>query len=350
MFQPAHILRFRNQHPDGLVIAHPECSFEVCRQSDFVGSTEHIVRTIKEAAPNTRWLVGTELNLVNRLAEEVRHEGKIVQFMAPTVCMCSTMQRIDPQHLAWTLENLADGKVVNQIWVSSRALSVGIYGIRNCDSMKKAFVWLAEHAVACDFVDYRQAAPTAAQRRLEPPRRLCSTRAADLAARRGRPCRRRRMLMARHPSLIRRPVIDTGTALLVGFDPDRYRTVGKRTMTMPRFASFLFDDLDIRGAVVASVRRGGAMIENRAYPAAGCPAAGEMSATTVLLGGKLKQPGRLTIQMRGNGPSLLVIDCNEQLQIRGMARCEQPQPEGQSLRELLGHGHLQLSLDMRVDA
>jgi hypothetical protein len=117
MFQPAHILRFRNQHPDGLVIAHPECSFEVCRQSDFVGSTEHIVRTIKEARPNTRWLVGTELNLVNRLAEEVRHEGKIVQFMAPTVCMCSTMQRIDPQHLAWTLENLADGKVVNQITV-----------------------------------------------------------------------------------------------------------------------------------------------------------------------------------------------------------------------------------------
>lgn len=117
MFQPAHILRFRNQHPNGLVIAHPECSFEVCRQADFVGSTEYIVRTIKAAQPNTRWLVGTELNLVNRLAEEVRHEGKIVQFMAPTVCMCSTMQRIDPQHLAWTLENLADGQVVNRITV-----------------------------------------------------------------------------------------------------------------------------------------------------------------------------------------------------------------------------------------
>jgi hypothetical protein len=69
--------------------------------------------------------------------------------------------------------------------------------------------------------------------------------------------------------------------------------------------------------------------------------------TTLLLGGNLKQPGRLTIQLRGNGPvSLLVIDCNEQLQIRGMARCE-AQPESKSLRELLGHGHLQLSLDMR---
>jgi quinolinate synthase len=117
MFQPAHILKFRNQHPDGLVISHPECSYAVCRQSDYVGSTEYIVRTIKDAAPNTRWLVGTELNLVSRLAEEVKAEGKIVQFMAPTVCMCSTMQRIDPQHLAWTLENLADGNVVNQIRV-----------------------------------------------------------------------------------------------------------------------------------------------------------------------------------------------------------------------------------------
>ena len=117
MFQPTHIQKFRNQHPDGLVIAHPECSFEVCKQSDFVGSTELIVNTVKEAPPNTRWLVGTELNLVNRLAEEVKPEGKIVQFMAPTVCMCSTMQRIDPQHLAWTLENLAEGQVVNQIKV-----------------------------------------------------------------------------------------------------------------------------------------------------------------------------------------------------------------------------------------
>ena len=117
MFQPAHIRRFRAQYPDGLVISHPECCFEVCQLSDYVGSTEHIVKVVKEAAPNTRWLVGTELNLVNRLAEEVKPEGKTVQFMAPTVCMCSTMQRIDPQHLAWTLENLAAGNVVNRISV-----------------------------------------------------------------------------------------------------------------------------------------------------------------------------------------------------------------------------------------
>jgi quinolinate synthase len=117
MFQPQHIRRFREQYPEGIVVSHPECDFEVCRLSDHVGSTEAIIKIVKEGARNTRWLVGTELNLVNRLAEEVKPEGKIVQFMAPTVCMCSTMARIDPQHLAWCLENLADGNVVNRISV-----------------------------------------------------------------------------------------------------------------------------------------------------------------------------------------------------------------------------------------
>ena len=117
MFQPAHIARFRQQYPDGRVASHAECAFDVCLASDYVGSTELIIDVVKKAAPNTRWLVGTELNLVNRLAEEVKQEGKIVQFMSPTVCMCSTMQRIDPQHLAWALENLAEGHIVNRIHV-----------------------------------------------------------------------------------------------------------------------------------------------------------------------------------------------------------------------------------------
>jgi len=120
MFQPQHVLKFRNQHPEGRVISHPECRYEVCKLSDYVGSTEYIIETIREAPPNTRWLVGTELNLVNRIAEEFRPQGKIVQFMSPLVCMCSTMNRIDPQHLAWCLENLVDGKVVNRIQVPDR--------------------------------------------------------------------------------------------------------------------------------------------------------------------------------------------------------------------------------------
>lgn len=117
MFQPGHIERWRKQHPEGLVISHPESSLDVCIQSDYVGSTEYIIKTIEAGAPGSHWLVGTELNLVNRLAEEMKSQGKVVQFMAPTVCMCSTMQRIDPQHLAWTLENLVEGNVVNQIKV-----------------------------------------------------------------------------------------------------------------------------------------------------------------------------------------------------------------------------------------
>ena len=117
MFRPQNIIKFRNEHPDGFVISHPEAPFEVCLQSDYVGSTEYIIRTITEAPSGTRWLVGTELNLVNRVAEQMKPHGKIVQFMSHVVCECSTMARIDPQHLAWTLENLADGKIVNQIKV-----------------------------------------------------------------------------------------------------------------------------------------------------------------------------------------------------------------------------------------
>ncbi len=120
MFQVQHVLNFRSAYPEGMVISHPECNFEVCKLSDYVGSTDFIIKTITESKPNTRWLVGTELNLVNRLAEQMKPQGKVVQFMAPTVCVCSTMARIDPQHLAWALENLVDGNVVNQIKVPER--------------------------------------------------------------------------------------------------------------------------------------------------------------------------------------------------------------------------------------
>lgn len=117
MFKPEHIDRFKERFPETKVISHPESSFEVCQKSDYVGSTEIIIQTVRDSEPGTRWLVGTELNLVNRLHEQFKHEGKNVHFMSPTVCMCSTMFRIDPQHLAWTLENLAEGNVVNQIKV-----------------------------------------------------------------------------------------------------------------------------------------------------------------------------------------------------------------------------------------
>ncbi len=117
IFKPEDIDRFLEKHPETKVISHPEASFEVCQKSDYVGSTEYIIQTIKEAEKNTRWLVGTELNLVNRLNDQFKSEGKSVHFMSPTICMCSTMFRIDQPHLLWCLENLLEGNVVNQIKV-----------------------------------------------------------------------------------------------------------------------------------------------------------------------------------------------------------------------------------------
>jgi len=120
LFQPQHIDAFLEKYPETKVISHPECSFEVCAKSDEVGSTEYIIKTVKASPAGTRWLVGTELNLVKRLAEEVAAEGKHVHFMSPTMCMCSTMYRTDPQHLLWVLENLVKGKVVNQVKVAAQ--------------------------------------------------------------------------------------------------------------------------------------------------------------------------------------------------------------------------------------
>ncbi len=120
MFKPVQIENFRQQYPEGKVISHPESSFEVCQLSDYVGSTEYIINTIADSEPGTDWLVGTELNLVNRLHNQMKDQQKTVQFMSPTICMCSTMFRIDPQHLAWVLENQLEGNVVNRIEVDAK--------------------------------------------------------------------------------------------------------------------------------------------------------------------------------------------------------------------------------------
>ncbi len=116
-FQPRQIDDFLALYPETQVISHPEACFEVCQKSDYIGSTESILKIVRAAPANTRWLVATELNLVNRLNQECQAQGKHVHFMAPTLSMCSTMFRTDPQHLAWVLENLAAGHVVNRISV-----------------------------------------------------------------------------------------------------------------------------------------------------------------------------------------------------------------------------------------
>lgn len=118
VFEPDDIDQFRATYPEGHVIAHPEAAFEVCQKSDAVGSTEYIIKTIQTSPPNSCWLVGTELNLVNRLAQT--YTDKSIHFMSPIICMCSTMFRIDQQHLLWVLENLVHDNVVNTITVSAK--------------------------------------------------------------------------------------------------------------------------------------------------------------------------------------------------------------------------------------
>jgi quinolinate synthase len=108
----------RRRIPGVNVIVHPECVHEVVLAADQIGSTEKIIATIEQAPPGSAWAVGTELNLVQRLANS--HQDKTIVFLDKTVCYCSTMNRIDLPHLVWALESLADGRVVNQITVDPR--------------------------------------------------------------------------------------------------------------------------------------------------------------------------------------------------------------------------------------
>jgi len=114
-FRPEHVERARQTHPGIRVIAHPECSWEVCQAADEVGSTEYIIKHVVEAPAGSKWAVGTEIHMVRRLAQE--HPDRMVVSLDDCVCMCSTMFRISPQHLCWILENLRAGTVVNQIRV-----------------------------------------------------------------------------------------------------------------------------------------------------------------------------------------------------------------------------------------
>jgi quinolinate synthase len=114
-FQPRHVDDRRAEHPGIKVLVHPECRYEVVSKSDLNGSTEFIIKTIREAPAGSKWAVGTELNLVNRLANQ--HPDKLVTLLAPDLCMCATMFRIAPENLLWSLENLVAGQVVNQIKV-----------------------------------------------------------------------------------------------------------------------------------------------------------------------------------------------------------------------------------------
>ncbi|MCP4756811.1 MAG: quinolinate synthase NadA [Proteobacteria bacterium] len=117
-FSTAQIENVRKRIPDVKVIVHPECPEEIVMAADYSGSTSKIIKTVTESTPETSWAIGTEVNLVNRLANNLFIEqGKHVEALNPNVCLCSTMYLVYPQDVLWILENLLDGKVLNQITV-----------------------------------------------------------------------------------------------------------------------------------------------------------------------------------------------------------------------------------------
>jgi quinolinate synthase len=140
-FLPGHVDQVRAKYPGIQVIVHPECRWEVCQKADALGSTERLISLVEQAPQGAIFAIGTEIHLVNRLARRFAPEGKKIITLDDTGCLCTTMYRITPQHLAWALENLVDGRVVNRIQVRpgvkhwakvalDRMLEVGKGGMR----------------------------------------------------------------------------------------------------------------------------------------------------------------------------------------------------------------------------
>ncbi len=118
-FTVAQVERFRREHPEGRVIVHPECTFDVVQAADDSGSTEYIIRTVTGSPDGSVWGVGTEIHLVHRLAKTLAPKKTVVT-LDPFGCLCSTMFRVSPNHLLWVLEGLLDGEVHNLIVVPDR--------------------------------------------------------------------------------------------------------------------------------------------------------------------------------------------------------------------------------------
>lgn len=126
-FNVQHIENLRKRDPEINIIVHPECTFEVVQASDYSGSTNFIIKTIEAAAPGTKWAVGTEMNLVNRIIDE--NPDKEIESLNPFMCPCLTMNRIDLPHLLWSLEKLEAGEVVNQITVPEEVTKYAVLSL-----------------------------------------------------------------------------------------------------------------------------------------------------------------------------------------------------------------------------
>ncbi|MEZ6105172.1 MAG: quinolinate synthase NadA [Pirellulaceae bacterium] len=134
MFRPEHIHAFRERIPGIQILVHPEVPREVNDLADISGSTGKIIDVVKQAPAGTKWAIGTELHLVNRL--KAQHPEQEIHFLSPVVCMCATMYRIDLAHLCWTLENLIDGQAVNVIEVDEETSRYSLIALERMLAVK----------------------------------------------------------------------------------------------------------------------------------------------------------------------------------------------------------------------
>lgn len=144
LFRPEHCETIRANEPETKILVHPECSKEVVDLAHYAGSTEFIIRTIESADPGTSWAVGTEFHLVHRLSAAAQERGVSVRVLSECQCLCTTMYRIDEPHLLWVLDNLADGKVVNQVSVHPEAKKWALVAL---DRMLKQTRGTAVHGI-----------------------------------------------------------------------------------------------------------------------------------------------------------------------------------------------------------
>jgi quinolinate synthase len=128
LFTPAQCDEIRRLDPEYKILVHPECAWEVVQKSDLAGSTEFIIKTLREAPPGSKWAIGTEIHLVNRLSD--RHPDMAVRSLAGIQCLCTTMYRIDLKHLLWALDELAAGRVVNQIKIDPETRNLALIALR----------------------------------------------------------------------------------------------------------------------------------------------------------------------------------------------------------------------------
>ncbi|QDU70811.1 quinolinate synthase NadA [Mucisphaera calidilacus] len=117
LFRPEHVDQIREQWSDVKVIVHPECDHAVVQKADMTGSTEKIIETIEQAEPGTRWAIGTEVHLVNRLSRQAANRGVMARILSDCQCLCTTMYRIDMPHLLYVLDELAEGRTTNRVAV-----------------------------------------------------------------------------------------------------------------------------------------------------------------------------------------------------------------------------------------